>query len=79
MQRSFERIVLLFFSFGNPLSHFVGVNAARVAPTMDGMGQATKPVESSEAVRATLKYRSTRPCSWRSTLNDEMDGAIPGE
>src|SRR5216683_1388730 len=27
LQRSFERIVLLFCSFGNPLSYFVGVNA----------------------------------------------------
>src|SRR5437773_2466785 len=27
----------------------------------------------------TSHYRSNSPCSWRSTLNDEMDGAIPGE
>src|SRR5258708_39419415 len=26
LPRSFERIVLLFFLFGNPLSYFVGVN-----------------------------------------------------
>src|SRR2546429_9657719 len=38
LQRSCERILLLFCSFGNPLSHFVGVNATTLAPTaFDGL------------------------------------------
>src|SRR5260370_38683236 len=32
LQRSFERIFLLFCSFGNPLSDFVGVNASHPRP-----------------------------------------------
>src|SRR6266851_9272919 len=33
LQRSFERIVLLFCSFGNPLSYFVGVNVRLPRPS----------------------------------------------
>jgi hypothetical protein len=32
-----------------------------------------------ENMLATAQYGSNSPCSWRSTLNDEIDGAIPGE
>src|SRR5260370_14518746 len=35
LQRSFERIFLLFCSFGNPLSDFVGVNELTPPPTFE--------------------------------------------
>src|SRR5260370_21420492 len=46
LQRSFERIVLLFCSFGNPLSYFVGVNGHQGRPYYATTNWLATPVRS---------------------------------
>src|SRR5713226_3257422 len=69
LQRSFERIVLLFCSFGNPLSYFVGVNGAvgwrwsgpLWSPGGGGVSAFPLHVSTGNRTRATIKALPATP------------------
>src|SRR5206468_5563450 len=62
--RSYERILLLFCSFGNPFSDFVGVNDPRVAPTMDVRGSGTMDVRGSGLLTFLMRHNTMGKREW---------------